>query len=500
MIRTLDRKLLRDLGRMRTQAFAIALVVASGVAVFIATVTAYRALRLSEDRYYEQNRFAHVWVRLARAPTTILQEVAALPGVTAVEGRIVTDAILDVPGIAQPATALLISIPPVAGHALNDLSIRQGRHVEHGQPGEVLVNEPFAEKNGLRPGDRLYALVAGTRIELRIVGIALSPEYVMQIPPGGIAPDDRRFSVFWMERDQLEALLDLRNSVNDIAVRLTPGASEARVIGGLDRLVEAYGGHGAFGRTSQTSHKELENHIDQLRGLSLVIPAIFLVVSAFLVNVVLARVVGTQRGQIGMLKAFGYANGRLAGHYLQLAFGIVVAGIVLGLPIGIWLGRLMAEFYATFFRFPVLVFRVEPAVVATAALVTTGASLAGTWGTLLSVVSMTPMVAMSSAAPAYRPTLIDRSKILSLIAPAMRMIVRSVTRRPLRAALTMTGMSLAVAVLVLGGSSTDSLNRMIDVQFQAAQREDMSIVLVHRRSLDGWRDFLSRSPHRPTGS
>lgn len=487
----LDRTLVRDLARMKTQALAIALVVASAVALFIAVVTAYRALVLSEALYYEQNRFAHVWVRLARAPTAILGDIGSVPGVAAVEGRVVSDAILDLPGVEEPATGLLISIPSEAGHALNDVYIRQGRHVEPGRPGEVLVNEPFAERNGLRAGDGLHALVAGTRIELRIVGVALSPEYVMQIPPGGIAPDDRRFSVFWMEREQLAALLDLREAVNDVAVRLAPGASEAAVIASLDRLLEPYGGRGAFGRSSQLSHVELENHIDQLKGLSLVVPAIFLVVAAFLVNVVLGRLVGTERAQIGMLKAFGYSNVRLAGHYLQLALAIVATGIALGLPIGIWLGRVIAEFYGTFFRFPVLVFRVEPVVVAIAALVTTGASLAGTWGTLFAVAAMPPVVAMSSPAPAYRPTLLDRSRILHLLAPAMRMIVCNVSRRPMRATLTTGGMSLAVAILVLGGSSADSLNRMINVQFHAAQREDVSVVLVHRRSLDVWRDFLA---------
>jgi len=490
-MRALDRKLIRDLARMKTQAVAIALVVASGVAIFVATVTAYRALVLSEARYYEQNRFAHVWVRVARAPDTVLRDVAALPGVAAVEGRLVVDAILDLPGVEQPATGLLISIPADAGHALNDLHIRQGRHVQRGRPGEVLVNEPFAEKNGLRPGDALHALVAGTRIELRIAGIALSPEYVMQIPPGGIAPDDRRFGVFWMERDQLAALLDLRGALNDVAVRLGPGASEARIIAGLDRLLEPYGARGAFARTSQMSHVELENHIDQLRGLSLIVPAIFLVVAAFLVNVVLGRLVGAQRAQIGVLKAFGYSNTRLASHYLELALAIVAAGIVLGLPVGVWLGRVIADFYATFFRFPVLVFRVEPAVVAIAAVVTTAASLAGTWGTLFAVAAVPPIVAMSSPAQAYRPTLLDRSRFLALIAPAIRMIVRNVTRRPLRAVLTTGGMALAVAILVLGGSSGDSLTRMIDVRFQSAQREDVSVVLAHPRSLEASRDFLA---------
>jgi len=489
VMRALDRTLIRDLARMRTQAVAIALVVAAGVALFVATVSAYRALRVSETAYYEQNRFADVWVRLARAPVTILNDVAALPGVSAVEGRVVADTILDVPGVDAPSTGFLISIAPRAGHALNDVYVRQGRHVERGQPGEVLVNEPFAEKNGLRPGDALHAVVAGRRIELRIVGIALSPEYVMQIPPAGIAPDDRRFGVFWMERDQLAELLDLHDAVNEIAVRLSPGAPEAGVVDGLDRLLEPYGGEGAFGRTSQRSHVELENHIAQLSGLSLVIPAIFLVVAAFLVNIVLGRVVGTQRAQIGMLKAFGYSNTRMAVHYLQLALAIVTTGIVIGLPVGIWLGRVIAVYYGTFFRFPVLAFRVEPAVVAIAMLVTIAASLAGALGTLFSVAAVPPIVAMSAPAPVYRPTLLDGLHVLRLFGPGARMIVRNLTRHPVRAALTTVGMSLAVAILVLGGSSADSLGRMIDVQFQGAQREDLSVVLAHRRSLGALHDF-----------
>lgn len=491
VMRALDRKLLRDLARMRTQAVAIALVVASGVALFIGTVTAYRALVLSEDRYYEQNRFAHIWVRLARAPTSVLPQLAGLPGVAAVEGRVVSEAILDVRGIDEPASGLLISIPERADHPLNDLYIRQGRHVERGRPGEVLVNEPFAEKNGLRPGDRVHALVSGTRIELRIVGIGLSPEFVMQIPPGGIAPDDSRFSVFWMERRQLAELLDLHDSVNDIALRLSPGASETSVIAALDSLLAPYGGRGAYGRSSQLSHLELENHIDQLRGLSLLVPSIFLVVAAFLVNVVLGRLVGMQRMQIGMLKVFGYSNGRIASHYLQLALAVVAAGILLGLPVGVWLGRLIAEFYGTFFRFPVLVFRVEASVVAIAALVTTATSLAGTWGTLFRVATMPPIVAMSAPAAAYRPTLLDRLRVLRVVGPPLRMIIRNVQRKPLRAALTVGGMSLAVAILVLGDSSADSLTRMIDVQFHAAQREDVSVVLAQRRSLDAWRDAFA---------
>ncbi|HEU5261561.1 MAG TPA: ABC transporter permease [Gemmatimonadales bacterium] len=490
VIKALDRKLLRDLRRLRTQAVAIALVAASGVALFVATATTYRSLRLSQSRYYEGWRFAHVWVRLARAPDRILGDLAALPGVTAVEGRVVSEAILDVPGVEEPATGLLVSIPPGARHSLNDLYVRRGRHVEPGRPDEVLVSEAFAEKNGLQPGATLFATAARRRVALHIVGVALSPEHVMQMPPGGVVPDDRRFGVFWMARDQLETLLDMRGAVNDVALRVSSPAFEAPVIDAVDRILEPYGGRGAYGRRSQPSHMMLEDHIVQLKGLALIVPLIFLAVTAFLMNVVLSRLIGTQRAQVGMLKAFGYSHLRVTTHYLEMALVIVMVGIVAGLPVGVWLGRIMAVFYASFFRFPVLVFRLEPAVATVGAAVTMLAAASGALGALRRVATLPPIVAMSPAAPVYRPTPLDRF-LPRWLGPAARMIGRNVTRWPARALLTTAGMALAVALLVLGEASVDSINRMIAVRFHTAQREDVSVLLSHARSLEMWRDFAA---------
>ena len=83
-MRALDQKLLRELARMKVQAVAIALVVASAIALFVGTATTGRALRLSEERYYDDQRFAQVWSRLSRAPASVVRSVAAIPGVAAV--------------------------------------------------------------------------------------------------------------------------------------------------------------------------------------------------------------------------------------------------------------------------------------------------------------------------------------------------------------------------------------------------------------------------------
>ena len=493
-MRALDRKLFRDLARMRMQAIAIALVVAAGTAVFIGTATTSRALRLSEVRYYDDHRFAHVWSRLTRAPERVVSRLAAIPGVTAVEGRLVTQGVLDVPNLDEPATGLFVAIPATHGHPLNDVYIRRGRHVEANGSDEALVGEAFAERQGLKPGDVVRAVIAGEQVTIRIVGVAISPEFIMQIQPGGLIPDDRRFGVFWMSRKRLETLLDLQGAVNDVALRLSSGADETVIIRAVDHILEPYGGRGAFSRATHPSHVMLEAHIRPVAALAAVVPAIFLVVAVFLINVVLSRLVTTERTQIGMLKAFGYGNVRLARHYMLLAFSIVGAGLVLGLPAGVWLGRVMSDWFATFFRFPLLVFKVEPIVVFIAIVAMLGSSALGALGTLRAVVKMPPTVAMSPAAPVYRPTWFDRvMHLIRLRASVMRMIALSVTRRPMRALLTAGGMSLAVAIVVFGGFTADALARVVDVRFQHEERQDMSVALTHARSLEDWPE-LRRLP------
>jgi putative ABC transport system permease protein len=482
-MRTLDRKLLRDLARMKAQAAAVALVVAAGVALFIATVTAYRALRVSEARYYGDKRFAHVFASFARAPRSLARDVARVPGVAAVEDRIVVPALLDVPDLVEPASALVVSMPEQAGHALNDLHVRRGRHVAPSRAHEAMIDEAFARANRLGPGDRVVAVLAGRRVELEIVGVAMSPEYVMALAPGALVNDDKHFTILWMARPALEAVADMRGVSNDLAVLLAPGAGEAPVIRAIDRLLEPYGGRGAHGRATQRSYLMVAEHLVQLRALALLVPTVFLLVSAFLVNVVMSRHVATQREQIGVLKAFGYSTSRIALHYLELTVAVAALGIAFGIPFGAWLGHVIAVFYASFFRFPVLVFELEASTVALSALVSAGAALAGALGMLRSVAAIPPVVAMAGEPLVFRASLLDRIGASRFVPPISRTIARNIARRPLRSGLTTAGMSFAVAIMVMGGSTADGIERMAEVEYQLADRADVRVMLDRRRAL-----------------
>jgi putative ABC transport system permease protein len=476
-VTALDRKLVRDLVHLRGQVLAIALVVACGVATVVTTRTAYDSLLISRETYYAQYRFADVFVHLKRAPDALAATLASIPGVGAVQTRIVFDVTLDVPGLAEPATGRLVSIPERRRAILNDLYLRRGRYVEPERRNEVLVSEAFAEANRLQVGDTLGAILNGHWQRLQIVGIALSPEYVYEIRGADVFPDNRRFGVLWMSRAAMGPAFDMDGAFNDVALALAPGALETEVIAHLDRALERYGGLGAYGRGDQISARFLADEIAQNRVSGTVLPAIFLGVAAFLLNIVLSRLVTTQRDQIAVLKAFGYTNRAVGTHYLKFAVVAVLAGAIAGTGLGLWLGSLINRLYVQFYRFPVLRYEAGGAVVSIAIAVSGTAALLGALAAVRRAVALPPAEAMRPEPPArFHGGFLDRIGVQRLLTPALRMILRNLTRRPMRAVLSTLGIALAAAILIVGRYFVDAIQEIADVQFRIVQRDDASIV------------------------
>lgn len=481
-MRALDRKLLRDLWDIKEQALAIAAVIGCGIAMFVMSLSTLTSLQGNQHTFYDRSRFADVFTRLKRAPDSLKARIEEVPGVSRVQTRVVKDVTLDVVGLPEPAVGRLISIPETRPPELNTVYLRTGRYLEPGHDDEVLVSEGFARVHGLEPGDKVTAVINGRKQALRIVGIGLSPEYIFQIRPGDMFPDDRRFGVFWMGEKALAAAFNMEGAFNDVTLTLMPGASEPEVLRRLDRLTEPYGGLGAYGRRDQFSNRFLSDEIAQLRAMGLIAPSIFLSIAAFLLNVVAARIIATQREQIAALKAFGYTNWAVGIHYLKMATVIVLVGAVAGVGVGIWLGRGLTQMYTKFYRFPVLRYEVTADTVALAILIGVTAAVLGTIGAVRRAVRLPPAEAMRPEPPAtYRPTMIERLGLQRWLSHPARMILRHLERAPIKALLSCFGIAMGVAVMVLGNFSVDSLDFIIDVQFQFAQRHDLQVSFVEPR-------------------
>ena len=479
----LHRKARRDLWRMKGQAAAIALVIGCGVATLVMSVSVWRSLVAAQEQYYESHRFAQVFGQLKRAPNALAGRIAEIPGVAQVQTRVVLDVTLEVPGMREPAVGRLVSLPDRAGGGLNGLHLRQGRQVDPGRRGEVLLHEAFAEAHGLGPGASLRAVINGRLERLRVVGVALSPEFIYSIRPGDLLPDSRRFGVLWMAESELAPAYDLEGAFNSIALTLQPGVSEPEILRRLDLLTAPYGGQGAHGRTEQTSHRLVSDELSQLQALATVPPAIFLLVAAFLLNVVLARVIGTQREQIAALKAFGYSRTELGWHYLGQVLWIVTAGTIFGVLFGAWLGRGLASMYAQFFRFPTMDYWVDLPVVLLALGISAAAGILGAWGAVRRAAILPAAEAMRPEPPAsYRPTAIERLRLQEWFTQSARMVLRELERKPGRAALSTLGIALAIAILILGSFSKDLVDKIIEFQFHEAQRQDVTVTLVEPSS------------------
>lgn len=485
MVTMLNRMLWRDLWHLRGQVIAAALVVACGIATLVATWGTYRSLLLARDDYYLTHRFADVFAHLKRAPDALAEQIRKVPGVAQVRTRIVVEVSVDVPRLAEPATARLVSIPAERAPMLDDLQIVRGRYVDAGAGDQVLVSEAFARANHLDVGDKLGALLHGRWKELAIVGVALSPEFVYEVGSGMLFPDNRRYGILWMAGDALAPAFDMQGAFNDVALSLSAGARERDVVAALDDLLRRYGGLNAHGRDEQLSHRFLTDELGELEVMTTTVPSLFLAVSAFLLYVVLSRLVATQRTQIGLLKAFGRTNGRIGLHYLNLALATVAIGLALGLPLGVALGGMFVDLYRDFFHFPRLTFRVDPALLLLAAGVCVVAAGVGALMAVRRAVALAPAEAMRPEPPAaFRAGALLRGGWARRLPASLRMIVRNLVRRPWKALASVLGMAFAIGLMVVGRFAMDAPNHMLSVQFNEVQRDDVTVLYNEPRGPD----------------
>lgn len=482
-MKAIDRKMVRDLWGMRGQALAIAFVFLSGVAAFVSMTSVMDALQRTLHAYYVDHRFADGFATVRRAPERLLAQIRETPGINSVQSRVAAGVNLTIPGFDEPVSGLIVSLPEGRQPDLNRLFVREGRLVAPGRENEVVLNEPFAEAHDLRPGDRITAILNGRYTPLQVVGIALSPEFLMQIQPGSLFPDPRRYGVMWMGRDALAAAFDMEGAFNDLAFTLAPGADPDAVIDRLDELLKRYGGQGAYGRADHPSHFFITEEFRQLEQTATVIPLIFLAVAAFLLNIVVARLIALQREQIAVLKAFGYTNWDVGAHYAKLVLLIALLGAAGGTALGYWMGEGLGNLYLAYYRFPFLHYSLPPAVVATAVGLTVAAALVGVLQAVRRAVRLPPAEAMRPAPPAvYRPTIVERLGLQRFFDQPTRMILRNFERRPLKAFLTILGISSSCAILIMGLFFGDSFDYVTRVQFGIAQRENLTVTFTEPTS------------------
>lgn len=482
----LDRKLLRDVWRMRLHAAAIALVLACGLSILIMSVGMRTSLDQTRQDYYAAYRMMDLSASVLRAPERVTGQLATLRGIRSIETRVTGYALLNIPGQVEPASARLVSLPAEGRPKVNDIAMVRGRWPDPGRPEEVLVSEAFARGLGLDPGAALSAVIHGRQRTLRVAGIANSPEFVFVAAPGELFPQPDRFGVIWMGRRSLARAYDLEGAFNEAVFRLEPGADEVQIIREVDALLEPHGSGGAVGRDRMTSDRFLSEELRQLATMAVFLPAIFLLVAAFLVNIALGRMIATERSDIGLLKAFGYDDLAVASHYGRSALLIGLVGAALGTGAGLVLGRNVAEIYRAYYHLPELAFRAGPLV------------LGGAWGAAILTVAAGAALAVQQAvrlppaealAPPRPPVYGGSGGVYGALAGKLdaksRIILRRIARFPRRALSTLAGVALSIALLVVAGAFPAVMDQLLRVHFSVSNRQDATLSFSEPRGSPG---------------
>ena len=478
-MRSLDLKLFRDLAEMKGQMLSVTLVMVCGLSVMIMSRGLVVSLEETERSYYASARFADIFCELKRAPNWLGSRIAEIDGVAEVETRIRGTAILDIPGMKEPADGVVLSLPENSPRRLNLLHVKAGRIPEPGRVDEIAVSAGFAQAHGFLPGDDLDMTVYGVRRRFRISGIVLSPEFIYETRAGEMLPEPRRFGIFWMNYGGLSRALGLDGAFNSVSLRLSPDADIQEVKADLDRMLAPYGGLTAYGRDEHPSAKMMQDELRGLRGTSVAFPVVFLAIAAFMAGTVLTRLVKLQRQQIAQLRAFGYTSSSVAFHYLKFVLVPVAGATALSGTLGMWAGRGFVSLYQQFFQFPALVFTPDWGALAIGL---TGGAAFMVLGVLRAVsraASIPPAEGMRPEAPArYAPSPLERAGIHRLFSPSLRMALRNLERKPWQALLTTLGIALATAIPVFPGAMTDGVEYLMEFQWNLSQRQDASLGLL----------------------
>lgn len=481
----LTKKLLRDLWGTRGPVLTIALVVSLGITGLMGFLGLYRSLVSSRDRYYQEYAYAHLQLSLRRAPRTALEAVRALPGFEVIEGRIQQRISVELPGQTRRLSGKLLSLPEYAAPRVNRLRLLEGRLPRSGGIPEVVVIEDLARERGLRPGSPLRLVVDQKVQDVVVCGVAMSPEFVFVLPDDGFLPDPKNFGVFWVRAALAEQLTGMDGAFNDLVARVGRGSDPRAQAELLDRLMTRYGVLIANQREDMAPYALLDNEIRLSLVRAMTIPTLFLIASTLVLNLVLSRLVATQRTQIGTMKALGLSNARVILHYVAFALSISLLGASGGIWGGHRLHQALIGLYRRFYHLPMGPAALHPDLVLGGVLVAVLGALAGIYHTCRGILAMTPAEAMRPSPPeTLSRELVPRLKALPFL---WRFALRNMLRHPFRTGVTCLGVSLGISLMMTARFFREGITQMNMFRFRVMQRQDVELTLeegISRAALD----------------
>jgi putative ABC transport system permease protein len=479
MKRKINLLVIRDMMARRFQFGALAIIIALGIAIFVSMIVAYGNLQRSYDHTYEETCFADFTVEVKAAPESVSDQVRQVANVKAAEGRVVMDTGLPVEK-TRLVQARLIGLPAGRRPAVNDIIVESGRYFEAGETDVFLVLKKFADFYHYKSGDVLEVYTPQGLRPLTIVGTVSSPEYLLMAESKqDLLPSPRRFGVLFVPNAYLQELFGMQGQVNEVNVLVDSEGQREETIAAVGRLLEPYGVQQTVRQEDQPSKAATELDVKSAREFAILIPALVLVIAALAIYIAMSRLVRTQRTLIGLFRGIGYGKGSIVVHYLFFAAVIGVGGGSVGAAAGYGLGYLLTGWYASALAIPLVTHEFQLTPIVISVVMSLGVALVAAAAPAWTASRMLP-------APAMRPSpevalakgsvpFVERVFGLGRRPPLLvRLAVRNIWRSPMRSLYTVGATALAAVLLVVGLSMFDSMDFIMNYQFEKTDRWDVA--------------------------
>ncbi|MEA4926621.1 MAG: FtsX-like permease family protein [Syntrophomonadaceae bacterium] len=475
----LTRKLWRYIKHNMGQFLAVSTVVMAGVIVYIAMSSSYYVLSQSRDQFYRDNNFADQYFQVVKAPEGIVKQLQMIPGVKSITGRTQRDlSIIKANGDRGTARVVSYSLP--LEKELNRLTLVEGRYFADNRGGspEVVLDPKFLAANDLAWGDQVTVVVDGKEVFLTVVGSAISPEFIYAMKDSAdILPDPMLFGIFMLENRQAQEILNMPGQINQVLLEFTPGADQTQVVEEVKSILRPYGLLASYPRRDQMSHAILQGELDQLRSITIFLPAIFLGIAAAIQFVILRRLIRAQRTQIGIMKAIGYNSSQIMLHYSSYAVIVSLFGALAGTWLGHMLSGTIATTYAAYFNLPGLTGGHNLQAIISGLLLSMAVAVIAGVSASRGVLNIKPAEAMRPEPPRRSgQTILEKWVWLwQRLNPVWKMTLRNISRNRGRFGVTILGVAFAVALLVIALFTNDAVDYIMQRYFYGGQSYDLSI-------------------------
>ena len=445
---TLRTKLFRDMGRAAMQFLSIIALCALGTFAFAALDGTARMMRTTLDTYFEEQQLADFWISTPAADRAALDKVRAIPGVKTARARASAELDTALPGD--------VSVSITAYDGAMDVNIpllREGSLLDPADMRGCLIEERFAQAQGLSLGDRLPVKLGGQELGFIVRGICVSPEYI--VVSEGMIADPNAYGYILINARALPQL-----PLREIVVRLQDGtdadAARAAVEAALpDALVVDHKSHMSTSRAN--------NDAAMFANMTYIFPVLAYAIAALIVMTTLSRMIDNQRLQMGTLKAMGFSARQIRNHYLSYAVVPSLVGSTLGTLIGhCTLPPLLWDVFIAQNEMP---YQLHPPI-STPAWIMTGLSVIMSMGIcLLSYRSAAKETTASLLRP--KPPKDGKRILLERVTPLWKrlsfnakMIVRNLMRNKLRTFMSFMGILFCTMLIITSLGLQDSVTRI----------------------------------------